>query len=101
HILPASSTVDDVLAVSPDAVFVSPGPGDPATAEHPVALARDVMARRLPVFGICFGRQIPARALRCGLYPLTHGHRGTNQPVLDRITGKVEVTAHNHGFAVD
>jgi len=101
HILPASSTVDDVLAVSPDAVFFSPGPGDPATAEHPVALARDVMARRLPLFGICFGSQILGRALGFGTYKLTYGHRGTNQPVLDRITGKVEVTAHNHGFAVD
>jgi carbamoyl-phosphate synthase small subunit len=101
HILPASSTLDDVLAVSPDAVFFSPGPGDPATAAHPVALAKAVMGRRLPLFGICFGSQILGRALGFGTYKLTYGHRGTNQPVLDRITGKVEVTSHNHGFAVD
>jgi carbamoyl-phosphate synthase small subunit len=101
HILPASSTLDDVLAVKPDAVFFSPGPGDPATADHPVALAKLVMERRVPLFGICFGSQILGRALGFGTYKLGYGHRGINQPVLDRTTGKVEVTAHNHGFAVD
>jgi carbamoyl-phosphate synthase small subunit len=101
HVLPALSTVDDVLAVGPDAVFFSPGPGDPATADHPVALARDVMTRRLPLFGICFGSQILGRALGFGTYKLLYGHRGINQPVLDRTTGTVEVTSHNHGFAVD
>jgi carbamoyl-phosphate synthase small subunit len=100
HILPESSTLDDVLAVSPDAVFFSPGPGDPATADRPVALARAVMGRRIPLFGICFGSQILGRALGFGTYKLGYGHRGINQPVLDRVTGKVEVTAHNHGFAV-
>jgi carbamoyl-phosphate synthase small subunit len=93
--------MDDVLAVSPDAVFFSPGPGDPATADHAVGLARDVMARRIPLFGICFGSQILGRALGFGTYKLGYGHRGINQPVLDRGTGKVEVTSHNHGFAVD
>ena len=101
HIFPATSTVDDLLAVSPDAVFFSPGPGDPATADHPVALARDVMRRQVPLFGICFGSQILGRALGFGTYKLGYGHRGINQPVLDRTTGKVEVTSHNHGFAVD
>jgi carbamoyl-phosphate synthase small subunit len=101
HILPASSTLDQVLAVDPDAVFFSPGPGDPATADHPVGLARDVMRRRIPLFGICFGSQILGRALGFGTYKLRYGHRGINQPVLDRVTGKVEVTSHNHGFAVD
>jgi carbamoyl-phosphate synthase small subunit len=101
HILPASSTLDDLLAVSPDAVFFSPGPGDPATADHPVALAREVMRRRIPLFGICFGSQILGRALGFGTYKLGYGHRGINQPVMDRTTGKVEVTSHNHGFAVD
>ena len=101
HVLPASSTLDDLLAVSPDAVFFSPGPGDPATADHPVALARAVMRRRMPLFGICFGSQILGRALGFGTYKLAYGHRGINQPVLDRTTGKVEVTSHNHGFAVD
>jgi carbamoyl-phosphate synthase small subunit len=81
-------------------VFFSPGPGDPATADHPVELARSVMRARMPLFGICFGSQILGRALGFGTYKLGYGHRGTNQPVLDRTTGKVEVTAHNHGFAV-
>jgi carbamoyl-phosphate synthase small subunit len=101
HVLPASSTLDDVLAVGPDAVFLSPGPGDPATADGPVALARRVMERRLPLFGICFGSQILGRALGLPTYKLAYGHRGVNQPVLDRVRGRVEVTVHNHGFAVD
>jgi carbamoyl-phosphate synthase small subunit len=101
HILPAHSTVDELLAVAPDAVFFSPGPGDPATADHAVGLAQEVMRRRVPLFGICFGSQILGRALGFGTYKLGYGHRGINQPVLDRRTGKVEVTSHNHGFAVE
>ena len=101
HVLPASSTLDDLLAVSPDAVFFSPGPGDPATADHAVGLAQAVMHRRTPLFGICFGSQILGRALGFGTYKLGYGHRGINQPVFDKTTGKVEVTSHNHGFAVD
>jgi carbamoyl-phosphate synthase small subunit len=101
HVLPASSTLDDLLAVGPDAVFLSPGPGDPATADHPVALAGQVMSRRMPLFGICFGSQILGRALGLRTYKLGYGHRGVNQPVLDRGTAKVQVTSHNHGFAVD
>jgi len=101
HIFPASATIEDLLAVSPDAVFFSPGPGDPATADGPVALAREVMRLRKPLFGICFGSQILGRALGFGTYKLGYGHRGINQPVLDKTTGKVEVTSHNHGFAVD
>ncbi len=101
HVLPAGSSVDDVLAVSPDGVFFSNGPGDPATADAAVALMRAVLDRRIPVFGICFGNQILGRALGFGTYKLRYGHRGINQPVQDRTTGKVEVTAHNHGFAVD
>jgi carbamoyl-phosphate synthase small subunit len=100
HVLPASAGIDEVLAVGPDAVFLSPGPGDPATADGPVTLAREVMRRRLPLFGICFGSQILGRALGFGTYKLGYGHRGVNQPVLDTQTGKVEVTSHNHGFAV-
>jgi carbamoyl-phosphate synthase small subunit len=100
HIFPQSATVEELLAVSPDAVFFSPGPGDPATADQPVALAREVMRRQVPLFGICFGSQILGRALGFGTYKLAYGHRGINQPVLDRTTGKVEVTSHNHGFAV-
>ena len=101
HVFPASSTIEDLLAVGPDAVFLSPGPGDPATADAPMALAREVLRRRMPLFGICFGSQILGRALGFGTYKLRYGHRGINQPVLDRTTGKVEVTSHNHGFAVD
>ncbi|MGN9812971.1 glutamine-hydrolyzing carbamoyl-phosphate synthase small subunit [Micromonospora sp. BQ11] len=100
HVLPAHSTIDDLLATGADAVFFSPGPGDPATADGPVALAREVLSRKVPLFGICFGSQILGRALGFGTYKLGYGHRGINQPVLDRATGKVEVTSHNHGFAV-
>ncbi|MET9154213.1 glutamine-hydrolyzing carbamoyl-phosphate synthase small subunit [Streptomyces griseoflavus] len=101
HVLPATATVDDVYAVNPDGVFFSNGPGDPATADHPVSLMRAVLERGTPLFGICFGNQILGRALGFGTYKLKYGHRGINQPVQDRTTGKVEVTAHNHGFAVD
>ncbi|MDT0410740.1 MULTISPECIES: glutamine-hydrolyzing carbamoyl-phosphate synthase small subunit [Streptomyces] len=101
HVLPATATAEDIYAVSPDGVFFSNGPGDPGTAEHPVALMREVLERRTPLFGICFGNQILGRALGFGTYKLKYGHRGINQPVQDRATGKVEVTAHNHGFAVD
>ncbi|MCW3843293.1 glutamine-hydrolyzing carbamoyl-phosphate synthase small subunit [Micromonospora yasonensis] len=100
HVLPATATIEDLLATGADAVFFSPGPGDPATADGPVALAREVLGRRIPLFGICFGSQILGRALGFGTYKLGYGHRGINQPVLDRATGKVEVTSHNHGFAV-
>ncbi|MGW3634223.1 glutamine-hydrolyzing carbamoyl-phosphate synthase small subunit [Streptomyces sp. NPDC005122] len=101
HVLPATATVDDVYAVNPDGVFFSNGPGDPSTADGPVSVMREVLARRTPLFGICFGNQILGRALGFGTYKLKYGHRGINQPVQDRTTGKVEVTAHNHGFAVD
>ncbi|MFF4370091.1 glutamine-hydrolyzing carbamoyl-phosphate synthase small subunit [Streptomyces sp. NPDC001594] len=101
HVLPATATVEDVYAVDPDGVFFSNGPGDPATADGPVAVMRGVLERKTPLFGICFGNQILGRALGFGTYKLKYGHRGINQPVQDRTTGKVEVTAHNHGFAVD
>ncbi|EST21411.1 glutamine-hydrolyzing carbamoyl-phosphate synthase small subunit [Streptomyces roseochromogenus] len=101
HVLPATATPDDIYAVNPDGVFFSNGPGDPATADGPVALMTAVLERKTPLFGICFGNQILGRALGFGTYKLKYGHRGINQPVQDRTTGKVEVTAHNHGFAVD
>lgn len=101
HVLPATAGPEDVYAVAPDGVFFSNGPGDPATADGPVALMTAVLERRTPLFGICFGNQILGRALGFGTYKLKYGHRGINQPVQDRTTGKVEVTAHNHGFAVD
>jgi carbamoyl-phosphate synthase small subunit len=99
HVLPASATVEQILAVNPDGVFFSNGPGDPATADLTVITA--LLERRVPIFGICFGNQILGRALGFGTFKLKYGHRGINQPVQDRLTGKVEVTAHNHGFAVD
>jgi carbamoyl-phosphate synthase small subunit len=101
HVLPATATLDDVRGVHPDGVFFSNGPGDPATAEQQAELLRGVLAAGIPYFGICFGNQILGRALGLGTYKLKYGHRGINQPVMDRTTGKVEVTAHNHGFAVD
>ena len=101
HVLPATATADDLLAVEPDGVFVSNGPGDPATAGYAVAALRGVLDARRPVFGICFGNQILGRALGFGTYKLKYGHRGINQPVKDRETGRVHITAHNHGFAVD
>lgn len=99
HVLPATATVEDVYAVNPDGFFLSNGPGDPSTVDLTVVQA--VLARKTPLFGICFGNQILGRALGFGTYKLKYGHRGINQPVQDRTTGKVEVTAHNHGFAVD
>ncbi|MHB6906232.1 glutamine-hydrolyzing carbamoyl-phosphate synthase small subunit [Streptomyces sp. DB-54] len=101
HVLPATATAEDIYAVAPDGVFFSNGPGDPATADHAVGVMREVLSRKTPLFGICFGNQILGRALGFGTYKLKYGHRGINQPVQDRTTGKVEVTAHNHGFAVD
>jgi carbamoyl-phosphate synthase small subunit len=101
HVLPATASVEEVYAVQPDGVFFSNGPGDPATADHPVSVMRAVLERGTPLFGICFGNQILGRALGFGTFKLKYGHRGINQPVQDRTTGKVEVTAHNHGFAVD
>ncbi|WP_440589786.1 glutamine-hydrolyzing carbamoyl-phosphate synthase small subunit [Pseudarthrobacter phenanthrenivorans] len=101
HVLPASATLEDVKAVNPDGFFMSNGPGDPATADAQVKLLRSVLDEKLPYFGICFGNQILGRALGFGTYKLRYGHRGINQPVMDRRTGKVEITSQNHGFAVD
>jgi len=100
HVLPATAALEDVLAVEPDGLFFSNGPGDPAATTRQMELLRGALAVGLPYFGICFGNQLFGRALGFDTYKLTYGHRGINQPVLDRTTGKVEVTAHNHGFAV-
>ena len=101
HVLPATSRIDEVLAVRPDGVFFSNGPGDPAAARHEIDVLRGVLDRKIPFFGICYGNQLFGRALGFGTYKLQYGHRGVNQPVMDRTSGKVEITAHNHGFAVD
>ena len=100
HVLPAGASLDDVLALEPDGLFFSNGPGDPATADRQVELLRGALDQGLPFFGICLGNQLFGRALGFGTYKLGYGHRGINQPVQDRSTGKVEVTAHNHGFAI-
>jgi carbamoyl-phosphate synthase small subunit len=100
HVFPAWSSSADLLALSPDGVFLSNGPGDPATADGPVAATRGVLDAGVPVFGICFGNQLLGRALGLSTYKLRFGHRGINQPVQDLTTGKVEITAHNHGFAI-
>jgi carbamoyl-phosphate synthase small subunit len=101
HVLPAASTIEQVEAVSPDGFFLSNGPGDPATADVPVALTQQVLERRIPLFGICFGNQILARALGRGTYKLRYGHRGINIPVVEHATGRVAITSQNHGFAVE
>jgi carbamoyl-phosphate synthase small subunit len=101
HVVPAATTLDEIVALGPDGVFYSNGPGDPATADQAVETLRGVLERGLPYFGICFGNQLFGRALGFETYKLKYGHRGINQPVIDRTTGKVEVTSHNHGFAVD
>jgi carbamoyl-phosphate synthase small subunit len=100
HVLPSTASATDLLAVDPDGVFFSNGPGDPATAAGPVAAVAGVLGVK-PVFGICFGNQVLGRALGFGTYKLKFGHRGVNQPVQDRVTGRVAITSHNHGFAVD
>jgi len=98
-VVPATSSATDILASSPDGVFFSNGPGDPAAAGYAVDAMRGVLGAGVPVFGICLGSQILARALGLGTYKLRYGHRGVNQPVLDLATGRVYITSHNHGFA--
>jgi carbamoyl-phosphate synthase small subunit len=99
-VLPAITSIEAVLATKPDAVFFSNGPGDPSASAEQVKLLKAILERRIPFFGICFGNQLLGRALGFDTYKLAFGHRGINQPILDRTTGRVEVTAHNHGFAV-
>ena len=100
HVLPFNSTLEQIKSVHPDGVFLSNGPGDPATMDDVVDLVRDILLEEIPLFGICFGHQILGRALGFDTYKLQFGHRGINQPVLDKKSGKVEITAHNHGFAI-
>jgi carbamoyl-phosphate synthase small subunit len=101
HVLPATTTAAEILAASPDGVFFSNGPGDPAAIGYAVDAMRGVLAAAAPVFGICLGSQVLGRALGLGTYKLRFGHRGVNQPVQDIRTGKVQITSHNHGFAVE
>jgi carbamoyl-phosphate synthase small subunit len=101
HVLPQDASIDDIRAIDPVAVFYSNGPGDPAASGDHVELLRAVLDDKLPFFGICFGNQLLGRALGLGTYKLPFGHRGINQPVLDKTTGRVEITSHNHGFAVE
>ncbi|CAB4869774.1 unannotated protein [freshwater metagenome] len=101
HVLPQSVTLEDILAINPVGVFYSNGPGDPSASDRHVELLRGVLERNIPFFGICFGNQLLGRALGFETYKLKYGHRGINQPVLDKRTGRIEITAHNHGFAVD
>ena len=100
HVMPYNFTLDEILAINPDGVFLSNGPGDPATMTETIELVRSLLLEEIPIFGICFGHQILGRALGFETYKLQFGHRGINQPVLDKRSGKVEITAHNHGFAL-
>jgi carbamoyl-phosphate synthase small subunit len=101
HVLPASATIEDILAIEADGVFLSNGPGDPATQDRAVAVTTSVLERRIPLFGICFGNQILGRALGRGTYKMRYGHRGINIPVIDVATGRVAITSQNHGFALE
>ncbi len=100
-VVPAGTSFKDIMAYEPDGVFVSNGPGDPATADDMVAVVRDILAAKVPFFGICFGNQILGRALGLGTYKLKFGHRGINVPVLNHKTGKIDITSQNHGFALE
>lgn len=101
HVVPQTVTIDEIRRLAPDALFFSNGPGDPSASDRHVELLRDSLRDGRPYFGICFGNQLLGRALGFDTYKLPFGHRGINQPVLDKATGRVEITSHNHGFAVD
>jgi carbamoyl-phosphate synthase small subunit len=100
HVLPAGTSAETLLAAKPDGVFLSNGPGDPAAMGHAVELTRAVLRAGIPLFGICFGNQLLGRALGMGTYKLAYGHRGINVPVIDVDSGRVTITAQNHGFAL-
>ena len=101
YVLPSSATFEQIADLNPDGVFLSNGPGDPATADHVVAVTREVLGAGIPLFGICFGNQILGRALGRSTYKMAFGHRGINIPVMDHATGRVAITAQNHGFALE
>ncbi|MDP9167421.1 MAG: glutamine-hydrolyzing carbamoyl-phosphate synthase small subunit [Actinomycetota bacterium] len=101
HVLPSRTTFDDIASLEVDGVFLSNGPGDPATADHVVQVTREVLDAGIPLFGICFGNQILGRALGRSTYKMAFGHRGINVPVIDHLTGRVAITSQNHGFALE
>jgi carbamoyl-phosphate synthase small subunit len=100
HVMPFDSSFNEIMSINPDGVFLSNGPGDPATMTDVIEVVRELLLSEVPIFGICFGHQVLGRALGFETYKLQFGHRGIKQPVIDKVTGKVEITAHNHGFAV-
>ena len=99
-VVPANTPFEEIKQYNPDGVFVSNGPGDPATADTMVQVVRDILAAKYPFFGICFGNQILGRALGMDTYKLKFGHRGINVPVRNQLTGKIDITSQNHGFAL-
>ena len=101
HVLPSSASFDQIADLAPDGVFLSNGPGDPATADRVVGVTREILGAGIPLFGICFGNQILGRALGRSTYKMVYVHRGINVPVIDHATGRVAVTAQNHGFALE
>jgi len=101
HVLPSTASFAQIADLKPDGVFLSNGPGDPATADRVVSLTREVLGADIPLFGICFGNQILGRALGRSTYKMVFGHRGINVPVIDHATGRVAITAQNHGFALE
>lgn len=101
HVFPMKTSLEEIMSIKPDGIFLSNGPGDPSTMDEMVTLVREFLMESVPVFGICFGHQILGRALGFSTYKLPFGHRGINQPVKNLQRGTVEITAHNHGFAVD
>jgi len=101
EVVPSSTTFAEIADLEPDGLFLSNGPGDPAAADHVVAVVREALGANIPVFGICFGNQLLGRALGRSTYKMTFGHRGINVPVIDHTTGRVAITAQNHGFALE
>lgn len=99
-VVPFDISAEEIVQLKPDGIFISNGPGDPSTMDEVVETVRALLLNEIPIFGICFGHQILGRALGFETYKLQFGHRGINQPVMDKLTGKVEITAHNHGFAL-
>jgi len=99
-VVPGTATADEVLAYTPDGVFLSNGPGDPAAVGYAIDTVKELLGKK-PIFGICLGHQLLGLALGAKTFKLKFGHRGANQPVLNETTGQVEITTQNHGFTVD